>query len=126
MNKPAASTAAERAAAAWGVDLPDWIAVLAVECDRTSQNKVAERLGYSGAAISQVVNNRYKAPLTAIEQAVRGVLMNALVQCPALGETPADVCLAFQRAEYSGHNPQRIRVWRACQTCANRRDKHAQ
>ena len=33
----------------WGVSPPEWIAVLAEECDRTSQSKTASRLNVSAA-----------------------------------------------------------------------------
>ncbi|MCA1909231.1 MAG: transcriptional regulator [Magnetospirillum sp.] len=126
MNKPITGTATAKARAAWGDDLPDWIAKLAQAIDLSSQNKVAERLDYSPAALSQVINNRYKAPLTGIEQAVRGALMAATVACPIVGELAADTCLANQRAPYSPHNPSRIAFFTACRKCENRRDKNAQ
>jgi DNA-binding transcriptional regulator YdaS (Cro superfamily) len=121
--KKSAATATDKAAAAWGVDLPDWIIELARSIDRSSQNKVAERLGYSASAISQVINNRYKAPLTGIEQAVKGALMAVIVTCPVMGDLAADTCLEHQKAEWSA---RRAMIQAACQTCANRRDKHAQ
>lgn len=113
MNKQTPMTASDKAAAAWGT-APDWIAALAAECDRTSQNTVARRLGYSAAALSQVINGRYNADSTALEQVVRGALMALTVTCPVVGDLAADACLAHQRAAWSPHNPQRIAFFRAC------------
>lgn len=118
-----------KALAAWGAEIPDWIVVLANAIDEASQNKVAERLAYSAAVLSQVINNRYKAPLTGIEQAVRGALMAATVDCPVVGELASDACLAHQKAPWSPHNPQRIAFYRACrQGCPHSRigGAHAQ
>ena len=38
-------SALENARAAWGDELPEWVAQLASECETTSQNRVAGRLG---------------------------------------------------------------------------------
>lgn len=38
---------------AWGDTLPDWIAVLVQECDRSSQNAVAAKIAFSPAMVSQ-------------------------------------------------------------------------
>lgn len=118
-----------KAVVAWGEQIPDWIVALAQECDRTSQNIAAKRIDYSSAAVSQVINGKYSGDLTAIEQAVRGVLMAATVDCPVVGELASDACLAHQKASWSPHNPQRIAFYRACrQGCPHSRigGAHAQ
>ncbi len=43
---------------AWGDTLPDWVRALAEACEASSQNKVAQQLGYSGALVSNVLRNR--------------------------------------------------------------------
>lgn len=109
----------ETAREAWGADLPDWIEALALECTRASQNKVAARLGRSGAMVSQVLRNKYAAGLSGFEELVRGVLMNATVECPALGKMPTHECLAWRgkAGEFATGNPLRVRMWRACGAC---------
>lgn len=115
-------SALAKAQAAWGDRLPDWVAALARECDRTSQNLAAKRVDYSSTAVSQVINGKYSGDLTAIEQAVRGVLMAATVECPVVGALASDACLNHQRAPWSPHNPQRIAFYRACrQGCPHSR-----
>ena len=61
--------AIDRARAAWGESIPAWIETLAREADRTSQSKVAQALGYSASAVSQVLAAKYQGDLRAVEQA---------------------------------------------------------
>ena len=107
-------TAAERALAAWGDQLPAWVQRLAEECDATSQAEVAGRLGYSPATLSYVLRNAYKGDLAAVELAATGVLMAKTVQCPVLGDLRADDCLHHQREPWSPNNPTRIALYKAC------------
>jgi hypothetical protein len=109
----------ETAREAWGTELPDWVLRLAEECGRTSQNAVAKRLGRSGAMVSQIIRRNYKARLDNIEELVRGALMNGTHVCPARGEIPMDECQQWRaRARnFSGHNMQQVRMYRACTKC---------
>ncbi|SFQ13804.1 hypothetical protein SAMN05421853_10282 [Roseivivax halotolerans] len=109
----------EAARDAWGSALPDWIEALAAECDRTSQNQVATRLGKSGALVSQVLRARYPARLDPIEELVRGILMKATVDCPALGRLPLNECQAWRRkaTAFQGSNTLRVQMYRACHRC---------
>jgi len=100
----------DKARAAWGDPLPDWIAALAAECDRTSQGAAGKRLpraggsGYSAATINCVLGKSYGADLSVIEQAVRAALMSATVMCPVIGEMSSSACIEHQRAEWSPRN----------------------
>lgn len=116
MNKPEKILAVAKAQAAWGESLPDWVLALASECDRTSQNTASKRIDYSSAAVSQVINGKYNGDLRAVEQAVRGALMAAIVACPVVGDLAADTCLSHQKTPWAPHNPQRIAFWRACRS----------
>ena len=40
---------------AWGDALPDWVETLAIECGKSSQNKVAKRIDRSATLISRVL-----------------------------------------------------------------------
>lgn len=118
----------ERAAAAWGASLPDWVAALARACAATSQAQVARRLGRSASLVSDVFGNRYRGNLEAVEEIVRGALMGQTVDCPALGELPANECRQWrERARtFSGHNALRVQMYRACARCPrNRRESEA-
>ena len=115
---------------------PDWIEALAAACERESQSRVALRIGYSPATVSQVLHGKYRGDVGAVEQAVRGALMEQSVLCPGLRrEIPMDRCIAAQRAPYSSSNHMRVTLYRACRSgCAhsrltaasNRGDQHAE
>jgi hypothetical protein len=110
--------------AAWGGELPDWVERLAEECARTSQSKVAGRLTYSASVISSVLKGTYKGSLDAVEEKVRGVLMGATVECPALGSLSTVHCREWRdrAADFSGHNTLRVKMYRACSACPRNRE----
>ena len=115
-------TPVDIARTAWGTALPDWVQRLAEECTASSQAKVAARLGRSGATVSQVLRNKYAAKLDAIEEVVRGVLMDATVECPALGTISTAACRDWMIAarSFSNVNSERVRMYRACRGCPRR------
>lgn len=88
----------EKARLYWGDNLPDWIRILAEECDKTSQGKVAARIKYSKATISLVLKNDYKGTIAAVEERIRAVLMNSTHECPVFGEILTRDCL-FNQAQ---------------------------
>lgn len=104
---------------AWGEALPDWVETLAIACGKTSQAKVAKVLDRSPTVVSQVLNAKYPADLSAIEERVRGVYMEAVLLCPALGTMPANVCQDWRTKarEFRAGNPLRSRMYRACNAC---------
>jgi hypothetical protein len=102
------------ARAAWGSELAVWIILLANECDRTSQGKAAARIRYSITVVSQVLACKYGGNYAAIEQAVRGALLNEKVICPVLGEIAAHACMDHQRKPFATTNPVRVQVFKAC------------
>ena len=111
-----------KAQAAWGEQLPDWVAVLAEAADQMGGlQAVAGMIGYSKTAVSLVINSKWKSDLSAVEQAVRGALMDGTVSCPVIGEMALDVCLGHQKAPLMSHSPQRILFARACLGCGQAR-----
>ncbi|MCG2606745.1 MAG: hypothetical protein KBO60_27200, partial [Achromobacter sp.] len=76
----------------WGEALPDWVAALALACDRESQNKVARRIERSASMVSSILRNRYPADTGLVEDIVRGHFMNTNVNCPVQGEIGLQVC----------------------------------
>ncbi|WP_068317453.1 hypothetical protein [Polycladidibacter hongkongensis] len=96
--------------------VPDWVAALAGECDRTSQVKVAARLGVSNALISGTLKRSYKGDLSRIEELVRGALLSECVECPVLGEITRDICLNNQSRDFVATSSVRTRVYRACRS----------
>lgn len=109
----------EVARTAWGPDMPDWVARLAVECAATSQSRVAGRLKRSSSLISTVLRAKYPGDLAAVEELVRGALMAAVVDCPALGDLPTHECQEWRRRSriFTGHNALRVQMFRACARC---------
>lgn len=108
------SAVLDRATAAWGDAMPPWVGVLAAACDLSSQNKVAGKLGYSAATVSNVLAAKYPGDLRAVERAVRGALMDQTVECPVVGQLSTQACGEHQKAKWAPHNPQRIQFYRAC------------
>lgn len=113
------TTPLDTASAAWGEDLPEWIETLALECIRTSQNKVAQRLDCSAAMISQVLRRKYPADLSRLEERVRGMFRGQTILCPALGEMPLNLCQDWRAkaGDFQIGNPLRTRMYRACHAC---------
>lgn len=95
----------------------DWLAALRTACAESSQSAVAKRLGISPAAVSQVLAGKYAADTGVIEQKVRGVLMNKVVDCPVLGELNVKICLDWQARPFAATSEHRTRMYRACRRC---------
>lgn len=113
------STLVDQAKAAWGAAIPDWVVRLAEECDLTSQNRVAKRLGVSAAMVSNVRANKYTGTLTRLEDKVRGVYMSGTFECPALGNIPTNECRDWRDKSkvFGAANPLRVRMYAACHAC---------
>ncbi|ADZ70092.1 hypothetical protein [Polymorphum gilvum] len=109
-------TMTEKARAAWGPALPDWVRELAELATRSGLNACARRLGYSSTTISQVISAKYPGDLERLEETVRGALMGKTVGCPVLGEIGLDACLAWQAKPRAVTNAIRSRVYRACRS----------
>lgn len=113
------------ATSSWDDDLPDWVQVLAEQCDLRSQQKVADEIGYSSAVINQVLKHRYTGSLKKVEAAVRGAYLDANVNCPVLGEIGLHRCLQHQRAKFQATNSTRVRLYKACRGIGGPRCKHS-
>lgn len=111
-------SALAKAKAAWGDELPDWVAVMAEQCDVSSQKKVSAQMVYSPAVINQVLANNYGGKkggdLMAVKQAVEGAFLSVTVNCPVLGELPAHRCLEKQRQPYAATNSTRVMLYKKC------------
>lgn len=96
------------------VDKRNWLDVLRIACDNTSQAKVATKLGVSPAVVNQCLKGTYKGRVDRIENLVRGVYMKLTVRCPVLGEISTRVCQDTQDQKFASTNPQRVAVYKAC------------
>lgn len=125
VTSPATTTTnAEKAAAAWGADLPDWVAALAAEADRTSGAKAAARIGMSGAVVSQVLANKYPGSLAAVEERVRTTITAETVECPALGQMDRATCQEWRgkAKDYQPTSALRGRMHDACNACSRHKE----
>ncbi|NKB37896.1 MAG: XRE family transcriptional regulator [Gammaproteobacteria bacterium] len=98
----------------------EWIDVLSGECKRTSQSKVAARLGVSTTVVNQVIKGKYNGNLSRIKKLLEGELMNHMVNCPVLGEIRKNECMHNQGLEFNATNRQRVQLYKACHNgCVN-------
>lgn len=119
--RPAGPTFIEKATAAWGEPLPDWIEELARFADRDGLAGAEKATGYSRSAVSYALNCKYTGDIGRLEEMVRGAMMALTVNCPVLGEIGRDRCLDWQRKPYAATSSHRVQMFRACQGCPNRR-----
>ncbi|MEJ1358305.1 MAG: XRE family transcriptional regulator [Candidatus Sedimenticola sp. (ex Thyasira tokunagai)] len=105
--------------------MSDWIEALRQEAKRTSQAAAAARIGYSPAVVNTVLKGTYKADLASVEEAVRGAIMGATIDCPVIGEIPRNRCIDHQRrsGSFAATNPLRVQLHRSCPACPKRRDR---
>lgn len=122
-TKPTVSAVASVIEAWAGGDasrVPEWVMILAEACDAQSRGKIAKRLGYSPATLSQVLNGKYMGNLERVAEMVRGALMSATVDCPINGETKLDTCLTDQKRTPPFASGWRMQVYKACRNgCPN-------
>lgn len=111
-----AATFREKASAGWG-KVPEWVAVLAQACDRTSQSAAARMLGVNDAYVSYAVRNKKPEYHGPVEDAVRDRLMGERVACPVLGEIGRAQCRLHRRPKVRALGPVEKRLRRVCPGC---------
>jgi hypothetical protein len=114
-----APDAIQTARASWGDAAPDWVLTLATECVASSQNKVAKSMGVSASLISQVLRAKYPGDMARIGEIFRGIYMSEIVECPAKGLIPANVCRTWRDRSrtFVSVNSERVTMFRACNQC---------
>lgn len=112
---------ADKAQRAWE-ELPDWVAELAAMADAEGLDGAGKRIGYTGSAISGVINHKYGGNLAAVEERVRWALMSKTVDCPILGEIDRNRCLEEQQEPFRATSAFRAQLFHACRNgCPNAR-----
>ena len=106
-------SAMEKANAAWGTAMPDWVKALAEACDEQGLRKVAAKLNVSPAIVSLAIN-RKRTDLSFVRYPVEKVLMITMVACPVLGVLGRNECLQEQMKPFSGVNPLTVQLYQAC------------
>lgn len=99
----------------------DLMTLLRQKISETSQAHVARMLEISGSALSQLMGGTYKAAPDSILERVREVYGGISVECPVLGEITLARCAQEQKRPFAATNPQRVRLYRECRTCKNRK-----
>jgi len=84
-----------------------------------SQSAVARRIGYSAAAVSQVLSGKYGGDMTTMLARVEEVYGSRTVRCPVLGEIVLSRCAAERHTLFSASSPVRVRLFSACKRCSN-------
>ena len=77
----------DKARAAWGANLPEWVLRLAEACDAHGVRGTAAKLKTSPALLSLAINHKHHSSYGFVEQRTRAMLMAEILECPALGLT---------------------------------------
>lgn len=93
-----------------------WLEVLREAVARSSQTRVARRIGYCNSVVSTVLAGTYAGDLQRVQAAVEGALMNAQVECPVLGLISRAKCVEIQRRPFTPTNPMNVTLYRACRS----------
>jgi DNA-binding transcriptional regulator YdaS (Cro superfamily) len=101
----------------------DWLAVLRAQVQRTSQTRMALKLGVSTSVVSQVLSGTYKANTLRLERRVRGVLMGEGVECPVLWDLPMQACQDLQERRGSLSNEHQQQAWFCCRGAGRFEDR---
>ncbi|KAB7624351.1 XRE family transcriptional regulator [Alkalilimnicola sp. S0819] len=100
-----------------------WIQTLRRACEDKGQRNVGTAIGYSPAVVSQVLNGTYRGRVDLVRERVESALMGSRqTACPVLGEIPRHECLDHQARPFAATNATRVRLYRACRSCPNRRE----
>lgn len=86
-----------------------------------SQSAVARRIGYSPAAVSQVLSGKYGGDMGIFLAKVEEVYGSRQVDCLVLGRIGLSRCAEERRTPFSASNPVRVRLYRVCKVCGNNR-----
>jgi transcriptional regulator with XRE-family HTH domain len=98
----------------------DRLQLLREKCDAAAngQAEVARRLGYSPAAVCQVLNGNYKGNTDRLLAKVEEVYGSSLVECPGLGQPlTLGQCAAYRQRSFAAINPEWVRMSKACRAC---------
>lgn len=107
----------ERARAAWGNDMPNWVRLLASACDTTNQRDVGAQLGKSSGYISKLINRNYPGDMDEAERLVRATFGKEDVVCPLWGPIPLNSCMTARRRKAPPRNHAHRLHRKHCPTC---------
>ena len=114
----------EKAVAAWGDPLPDYVELLANAADLLGQRGAGDKIGRSNAVVSKIINRVY----TGGSYEECAVIINAAfggnkVDCPLYGEIAQASCVRNRRRKGHPINALQRQFAGACPTCPLNPDK---
>lgn len=112
----------DNARAAWGGDLPRWVAMLATACDRTNQRAVADVLGVSGGYVSRLLNRKYAGSYPEAERLVLARFSSDTVDCPLAGAIALRTCIRNRRRKTPAVNFFHRQFDARCPSCPHNND----
>ncbi len=103
-----------------------WIEILKKEVETKGPKQVALELGVSRATVDLLCSGKYPADPAKMVEKIKSIYgTNGQVSCPVLGAiTPLKCAETWKRSRLIGMkagNPDTLRLYKACQTCAVRR-----
>lgn len=99
----------------------DWLTLLRNKAKEKGRRQVEQDVGFSKTTLSQVLNEKYAGNLDNVKEKVIAAYTDVEVNCPVLGDIPVRRCLSEQVKPFTPSNPQRVRLYKACMSCPNRR-----
>lgn len=113
----------ERAAAAWGIDMPAWVRLLASACDATNQRAAGGRIGRDSSYISRVLRKTYAGSYEEAELLVRAAFGAEDVVCPVWGAIKLETCIRNRRHPGPPRNQMQHLNAANCPLCPNNTDR---
>lgn len=98
-----------------------WLTLLKQKVDALGRRQVEADTGMSKTTLSMVLNDKYLGNLSNIESQVIAAYTNITINCPVLGDIAVKRCNTEQIKGFSPSNPQRIRLFKACANCSNKK-----
>lgn len=121
----AAPSALDRARAGWGDAMPSFVHRIALACDLSSQAVMADALGISRTALSQVISNKYPGTPKGLPDRVDALCPPLpSVECPIMGRIGSKLCDETRALAYCATNSKHINQFRACRQCERKGIKH--
>lgn len=102
---------------------PDLMILFRSKCAELGQATVARALNYSDSAISQALSGKYQGSLDTLLSRVEEIYGSTTVDCPVLGTLTLAQCGSHRRRPFAATNPQRVRLYQACQRCPHKGGK---
>jgi hypothetical protein len=99
----------------------NWLTLLNQKVEQLGRRQVEADTGMSKTTLSMVLNDKYNGSLSNIEAQVIAAYTNITVCCPVLGDIAVKRCQIEQIKPFSFSNPQRIKLFKACANCPNKK-----